>query len=120
MIDFGDTTHTMQLIIKHAAAGEPEVKLVEQVLLTNKKKDPTRVSADCCEIRVLPALSLWRSRKSRQKLSSATCPGLLKGCRAVTSHTGARACDQEPCLLSSRPERSMAAMLTIRMPLFTI
>ena len=37
MIDFGDTTHTMQLIIKHATAGEPEVKLVEEVLLTNKK-----------------------------------------------------------------------------------
>ena len=27
----------MQLIIKHATAGEPEVKLVEEVLLTNKK-----------------------------------------------------------------------------------
>ena len=37
MIDVGDTTHTMQLIIKHATAGEPEVKLVEEVLLTNKK-----------------------------------------------------------------------------------
>ena len=118
MIDFGDTTHTMQLIIKHAAAGEPEVKLVEQVLLTNKKN--TRVSADCCEIRVLPALFLWSSRKSRQKLSSAICPGLLKGCRAVISHTGARVCDQEPCLLSSRRERNRAAMMPIRRPLFTI
>ena len=27
----------MQLIIKHATEGEPEVKLVEEVLLTNKK-----------------------------------------------------------------------------------
>ena len=120
MIDFGDTTHTMQLIIKHATEGEPEVKLVEGVLLTNKKKSPTRVSADCCEIRVLPALPLWRSRKIRPKLSSSICPGLLKGCRAVISHTDARACDQEPCLLSSRTERSMAAILTIRRPLFTI
>jgi hypothetical protein len=37
MIDLGDTTHSMQLIIKHAYKGEPEVQLVQEVLLTNKK-----------------------------------------------------------------------------------
>ena len=55
MFDFGDTTHTMQLIIKHATEGEPEVKLVEQVLLTNKKKTPQscqRIVArfECCPL----------------------------------------------------------------------
>jgi len=37
MIDLGDTTHSMQLIIKHAYKGEPDVTLVQEVLLTNKK-----------------------------------------------------------------------------------
>ena len=72
MIDFGDTTHTMQLIIKHATAGEPEVKLVEEVLLTNKNS-PTRVSAHCCEIRVLPALPL---RKEQEQQAEAVLRNL--------------------------------------------
>ena len=54
MIDFGDTTHTMQLIIKHATEGEPEVKLVEEVLLTNKKapQECQRIVArfECCPL----------------------------------------------------------------------
>ena len=37
MIDLTDTTHTMQLIMKHAVSGEPEVTLVQEVMLTNKK-----------------------------------------------------------------------------------
>ena len=36
MVDTTDTTHTMQLNIKHAVSGEPEVTLVQEVLLTNK------------------------------------------------------------------------------------